>query len=58
VVSFNARLYCYRDRNQAEEVVCSFPGPTIIQTPGDNLTLVLINELHGGSSAECKSVFE
>jgi hypothetical protein len=42
VVSFNTRSYCY-DNNL--ERVCSFLGPTFELTPGDNFTLVLVNEL-------------
>jgi hypothetical protein len=57
VVSFNARLYCYQDpsdRSQSDSVVCSLPGPTLVLTPGDNLTLLFINELQGGSSTDGK----
>jgi hypothetical protein len=42
LVSFNTRSYCY-DKDSAR--VCSFLGPTFELTPGDNFTLVLVNEL-------------
>lgn len=37
-VSFNTRSYCYKN-------ICSYPGPTVSVHPGDNFTLILINEL-------------
>jgi hypothetical protein len=42
VVSYNTRLYCYE---VAGEETCSYPGPTIELMPGDNFTLLLVNEL-------------
>jgi FtsP/CotA-like multicopper oxidase with cupredoxin domain len=41
-LAFNTRSYCYEVNG---EEVCSYPGPTVMLTPGDNFTLLLINEL-------------
>lgn len=51
VVSFTTRSYCYVPSSGGEEV-CSHPGPTILVTPGDNLTLLLVNELQPELHAE------
>ena len=37
-LGFSGRFYCYND-------VCSYPGPTLVLRPGDNLTLTLVNSL-------------
>jgi hypothetical protein len=49
VVSFNTRIYCYQVDDNS---VCSYPGPTIKLAPGDNFTLLLINELDPNSADE------
>lgn len=42
VASFNTRGYCY-ECNSVE--MCTYLGPTILLTPGDNFTLHLVNAL-------------
>ena len=52
-VAFTARCYCYKDN--FGEMICSHPGPTIVMTPGDNFTLLLVNEL--GEQDEAGTVY-
>ena len=54
VVAFNTRSYCFM---QDGEKVCSNPGPTIELVPGDNLTLLLVNELGSTTAVEGQSYF-
>lgn len=43
-VSFTSRQYCYNG-------VCTYPGPTILLIPGDNVTVTLTNDLEAASDA-------
>ncbi len=46
--SFNTRTFCYSD-------ICALPGPSLYVTPGDRLTIRVVNKLGNSSTAKTAS---